>query len=823
MRKKDIRGLSGIVILLLSVFAGAKGIESYREHDSEKEHPGYFEQWFNEKKGPDGTIPSWRYARWADWDKSQMNRRSNEKIFDTIFPLGPANVGGRTRSIWIDPRNDNFILAAAISGGVWRSENGGTSWKPLNEHQESLIASCFTHNPKNPDIVYYGTGESRANSADVNGGGVFKSTDGGKTFSRIPSTVGRAGFDAIWDIEHLPDDSNTLFVGTHGQGLHRSTDGGNTWERLTTGGNNLANDILALPGGRVLVSMQSNQVYASDSAGKSGTFRLVSFPTFPASGTYGRIQMANCRNFPNVVYAVFEGIGFNDPPVRFYKSSNGGRTWIQRTAPSQFGPSYQTYCLMLGVSATDSNVVVGGGVNIAQSNNGGTSWTNKTQSHADYHYMIPFYKNNTDFLVGNDGGVYRYKYGSSSVNADLNNGYYTTQFYAGAFGPTGNVSIGGTQDNGTHVATNRLNTRKFYGADGAYAHIGLQDGTVAYLSTQNEGIRRIDNFNPNVPPSFTTGIAASAFSSEGVNFINAYTMAPGDQNTLVYRTNQGVHLTKDGGASWTRLNTINRSSIKALAISNESNPVLYFGGGAAQLYRMDTLYTAAKGSEVSYNASVPFQVTDDFLNSIIIHPKDRYTIYVSFSNINNQPRVWRVTGMNTASPKWTSVSGNLPPSLPVNMVAMDPAFPDKNLFAATDFGFYYSTDSGKTWTKEMKVPNVAVHEVKVREDRTVFLYTHGRGLWAMKLSTPSSTAMPAVFSGIRLYPNPAADQIRLQFEQDLKAYNWTIYNQGGQAVLSGNRESAERGIGVTKLAPGTYFIRIQAGERRYTSKFLIQR
>lgn len=824
MQIKRITRTAGFALLLVAVVASAQLLKNARQYSGEdREHPGYFSQWFEEKKGPDGTIPRWRYAKWAAWDKSQMNRRSGEKIFDTIFPLGPANVGGRTRSLWIDPRNDNVILAAAISGGIWRSENGGATWKPLNEHQESLMASCITHNPKNPDIIYYGTGESRANSADVNGSGVFKSTDGGRTFSRLASTVNRGGFDAIWDIEHSKDDSNTLFVATHGQGLHRSTDGGNTWERVTSAGNNMVNDVITLPGGRVLMSMQYNQVYASDSSGKNGTFKLVSFPSAPGSGTYGRIQLTSCRKFPNVMYAIFEGYGFNDPPKAFYKSSNGGRTWVQRTAPSSIGSSYQTYCLLLGASATDSNVVVAGGVNIAQSNNGGSSWTSKTTGHSDHHCMLPFYTNTTEFLVGTDGGVYKYRYSSTAVQADLNNGYYTTQFYAGAFGPDGYASISGAQDNGTHVATGRLKSNKFYGADGAYAHIGLQDGSVAYFSTQNAGIRRIDNFNPSTPPAFTTGIDAPEFATEGVNFINAYTMSPADQSTLVYRTNAGVYLTRDGGDNWSKLNSVNRSGIKALAISNEANPVLYFGGSSAQLYKIENLNTAAKGSEVSYNSSVPFSITEDFLNSIVIHPSNKYTIYVSFSNINSQGRVYRVTGLDGSSPKWTNVSGNLPPSLPVNMVAIDPAFPDKNLFAATDFGFYYSTDSGKTWNKELRIPNVAVHEVKARADRKLFLYTHGRGMWAIDLTAPSGTRKINARPALKVYPNPANAYISISQAQPSGAYKWAIYNTGGQEMLKGTGNGTDNRIPTGNLAPGTYYVRIWSGNESSTGKFLIQR
>ena len=284
--------------------------------------PLFFQQWFESKADANGQIPAWLRQDWYEYDKrKRVSLRANQNPFDTIVEMGPFSVGGRTRALWIDPRNEKIMLAGAISGGVWRSENGGTNWKPIDEHQISMMPSAITSNPFNPDEVYYGTGESRANSADVDGNGVFYSSDGGKTFSQLASTIKKTGFNEIWDIEHAKNDSNTLYVGTNAQGLFRTTDHGNTWKAVYNGGNRQVTDILAFPNGRVLAAMQSNQVYASNS-GDSGTYTIVKFPNMPTGGTYRRIQMGYCAKYPNVVYAIFEGFAFDGDPVRFYKSSD---------------------------------------------------------------------------------------------------------------------------------------------------------------------------------------------------------------------------------------------------------------------------------------------------------------------------------------------------------------------------------------------------------------------------------------------------------------------------------------------------------------------
>lgn len=782
-------------------------------------HPGYFQQWFEEKKSPDGTIPAWLHAQWASWDKSQFNRRSGENIIDTLYELGPSYIGGRTRSLWIDPRNDNVILAAAISGGMWRSENGGKNWKALDDQATSLMASCITSNPFNPDIVYYGTGESRANSADVDGNGVYKSTDGGKTFSVLSSTVGLNGFEAIWDIEHSQVDSNTLFVGTNSRGLWRSTDAGQTWAQVLSSGNQQVTDVHTLPNGKVFASMHTNRIYVSDSNGKAGTFSLVSMPSMPGSGSYRRMQLASCRNFPNVMYCLFEGYGFSDPPSAFYKSSDGGRTWVKKVAPTAIGAGYQAYCVMLGVHPTDTNYVVAGGVNIAQTSNGGSSWSAKTTGHSDHHAFAAFHTNTNYFLVGTDGGVYKYRYNSSSIQENLNFGYKVTQFYAGAFGPTGYASIAGAQDNGTQVATAELTSKQFYGADGAYCHIGLQDGTVAYLSTQNQGIRRIDNFNPAIIPSFTTNISDARFATDGVNFINSYAMNPADQMQLYYRTNRYIYRTADGGDYWEQMST-QRTGMKAIGVSNHTNPTVYYGGSAAQLYKMDSALTSPSSKEVSYNTAFPAAVTNDFINCIAVHPKDRYTIYISFSNINNQPRIWRISSLQGSSPVFKNVSGNLPPSLPVNFVAADPQFPDKNLFAGTDFGLYYTTDSGKTWTKELRIPNVAVHEVKMREDRKLFVYTHGRGMWVLLLKGTSSVKNTAK-AEVKLYPNPAKEKVNIQVVGSGR-FTYNIYNLQGKKIAEGSWVGDKTEIKTTNFAAGQYFITVEGENMRFTDKLILQ-
>jgi len=821
-----------------------------------EENPGYFTQWFNEKKDANGEIPPFLRSQWAKYDamKLSVSRRSNDNPIDTIIELGPKSVGGRTRGLWIDPRNEKIMLAAAISGGLWRTVDGGLNWKPLNEHQVSMMPSCITSNPFNPNEIYYGTGESRANSADVDGEGVFKSTDGGLTFNQITTSAKTPGFQEIWDIEHAKDDSQTVFVGTQTNGLYRSTDGGSTFINVYAGGNKQVTDILCLTNKRVIATLHSSQVVASDSLGKPGTFKAITFPSAPGSGSYRRIQLASPAKYPSVVYAVFEGYAFDDVPVAFYKSSDGGRTWKKKTAPGGAGASYQAYCLLLGAHPTDSNSVVCGGVKLVRSRDGGNTWTDLTVGHSDHHSFAYLPKTTNEFVVGTDGGMYKYRWNSTEILATLNNGYRVTQFYAGAYGPTGLVAIAGAQDNGTHVTRQPMVSQRFFGGDGAYCHIGLQDGSIAYMSYQNAAIHVMKSFSP-TGPSWATNITDPAFATDVVDFINLYEMNPADQYQVYYRTNRGLYRTTDMGSSWTKLNLSIRAGIKAIGISKQENPVVYFGGTGSQLYKIEKAATTVAGKEVNYNSSVPLAVTNDNIKGMHVHPQNPYILYVAMSNISNQPRAWRVTGLDSVAnkPVWTNISGDLPPGLPVNMLAVDPANPDAVFFAGTDFGLYYTIDSGKTWQKDYRLPNVAVHEIKMREDRTLFAFTHGRGMFAIKLKAPKvgiRSMQGRRTLQAKIYPNPSSDGLQVNSAVDLNGANYSVMDVGGRVVASGVL-SRSRGdvlgdgtgaftvdggycINTRNLKNGSYFLQISLGRvdgisvsssergRVFTEKFIVQ-
>jgi hypothetical protein len=350
------------------------------------------------------------------------------------------------------------------------------------------------------------------------------------------------------------------------------------------------------------------------------------------------------------------------------------------------------------------------------------------------------------------------------------------------------------------------------------------------MSYQNAAIHVMKSFSP-TQPSWATNITDPAFGTDAVDFINLYEMNPMDQYQVYYRTNRGLYRTTDMGSSWTKLNLSIRAGIKAIGISKQENPVVYFGGTGSQLYKIEKAATTLVGKEVNYNSSAPTAVTNDNIKGMHVHPNDPYVLYVALSNISNQPRAWRVTGLDsiTNKPVWKNISGDLPPGLPVNMLAVDPVNPDAVFFAGTDFGLYYTIDSGKTWHKDYRMPNVAVHEVKMREDRTLFAFTHGRGMFALPLKAAKVGVRDFGRDGrlqAKIYPNPSSDFVQVSATQSLVGYHYSVMDLQGKVLLSGSFDEDEA-ISTRTLKNGNYFLRVSvaaaaAGAKTFTTKFIVQ-
>ncbi len=782
--------------------------------DEDAEHnpnePGYYPQWFEKHKNEQGIIPEGLTAKWFAHDRAKPPQPEGETPILSIENLATTTTqqGGRTRAVLVDVTNPSRLFAGCVSGGLWRSQDGGANWTAINDGASSLSVTCIVQNPLKTNEIYYGTGEVRAASQGIGGEGIFKSTDGGLTFNQLPSTIGNGEMRLCNYMAHSPTDSNTVYVGT-ASGVWISTNGGTSWTKILAGA---SNGVIQRTDGVILATIQGSATTSGIFRATTGSnFVKINNATFPTA-SIGRILIANNKAFPNVVYALFCNSDYTlEGNLGLFKSSDFGINWRRMDTDSTLnrtiGTTYQAYCQVLGVHPTDTNRVVLGGLFMKKTNDGGLSYQSVSYCHADNHTFASI-GNTDDFYLGSDGGVCKSSWNSTTATQTLNNGYTTFQFYAGNYAPRGKIAVGGTQDNGTWRFLTTI-AKTSQGGDGAYAHISQQDSSLAYFSYQNGVVNRTTTFIAGTTLAAANPTTAVA---EGVDFINEFQMNYTDGNQLYYRSHKGLWRTVDKGTTWTRLNAADLTPrIQAIGVSNEVNPSVYIGGNGC-FYRFDSAATSTSPSNfVDLRANVPDSVNAFAWGTISVHPSVNSTIYVGFTTTSPKPRAWRVLNANTATPKWENITGDLASTLPIYQIQPHPDKPDSLLFAATAFGFYTSSNNGKNWVKDTRIPNVPIFEMRLRKsDRTLFLFTHGRGVWYIQLrdyiNGNNVTATNDVSDKLtaQLFPNPANFVLNIATNAPLSIIQ--VFDLNGREIMSESKPNSS--INIADLKTGIYFIKL---------------
>lgn len=770
-------------------------------------HPGWYDHFLELKGDENGELPSGLVAQWNKEDR--QNKLQTKKAYNSltnIQEIGPTNVGGRTRSIAIDYSNTDHLVVAGVSGGLWNSYDNGASWEIVNDTAPTLSATTIEQSPFDSSIFYYGTGEARGNSADIFGMGIFKSTNNAKTFAHLANTATTA-FDEIWDLQHSLVFDSTLYVATDQYGLWVSKDAGASFTKVFNTSRRIQ-EVKAKKDSTLLFAVDGLGIYSFDEKTEEAT-KLAN--GWPSSG-YSRISFDYCKNYPNVIYAHLansNGAGL----AYALKSSNGGDSWQETNQPiTTSGYNFAWYCFKVGVAPADSTKVFSLSVAPFYSSNSGESWIRMANPHADYH-EIQWYNDN-EFLLGNDGGVHSVNLNDVSRSTSLNNGLNITQFYAGHYAPLGNSIVGGTQDNGTRYSNNGAEVfSRIYGGDGSYCHINQQDPSIRYVSYQNLNMfRQEGGFNYPISNSIRNQVGGD----NGVWFINPFTVNDLDGDQVFVPTKREIYRSTNAGTNWSKLTADLIGDSYCVGLSNDENPIAYIGGTGSRLYRVKNAATAEVGNEVNmFTTKYPLFLSST-IGCIDVDPTDRSTIYVGMTNYSTRSRIWKIENADSGEAVYYDISNNLPSNLPVNWVEVDPENP-AHIYLATDYGLYSSLNGGASWQKDYKIPNVPIDMIKLRSfDRKLFIFTHGRGIWAADLlENPVANIKPATLD-IKVYPNPAQEVIRVKSGTNIDAV--TLYNRNGVLVKDTNTPQ----LGVSDLANGLYFIEVKTGNQTLVEKVIIK-
>jgi photosystem II stability/assembly factor-like uncharacterized protein len=719
---------------------------------------------------------------------------------DTISGLGARNIGsaamsGRIAALDVVREGQRLtIYAGAASGGVWKSVNGGTTFKPVFDKQGVQSIGAVAIDPKNPKTIWVGTGESWTRNSVSIGDGVYKSVDGGDNWTH----AGLKETERITRIAIDPSDSNTVYVCAPGKlwsdsderGVYKTTDGGKTWTKALKGANAST--------GCSMISLDAKNpktIYAGmwDFRRKGWTFRSGGEGpnAFSGSGLFkstdggatwteleaksagglppkpwGRVAVTVAPSNSNIVYALIEA----EPPRNgLYRSGDGGKTWELRDRSQNmvWRPFYFAHLI---VDPKDENKIYKPNLSLIASNDGGKTFSNiGGATHGDHHDLWIDPQNTDHLIAGDDGGLwYSYDGGNRWWKAD---NLPVSQFYHVSVDNDRPYNVyGGLQDNSSWVGASEYpggvtnkQWENMYGGDGFWMFVDPTDPTYIYAEYQGGEIARINRKTHEI-----RNVKPLPGYREGKLRFNWNAPIHVSPTGAVYLGAQVLFRTKDQGQTWERISP-------DLTTNDPKKQMQELSGGitvdnsAAEMHT--TIYAIAESPK---NASVIWVGTDDgnvqvtrdggkswtnVTPNVAGLPKNAWVSYIDAGHFDEgtayatfdlhtfgdmRPYAYRTTDFGRT---WTSV---LPADAPVrgyaHVIREDLVNRDL-LFLGTELGLWVSIDGGRQWAqyKGGDLPNVAVRDLVIHpRDHDLVIATHGRGIWIVDDITPLRALTPEI-------------------------------------------------------------------------------
>jgi len=620
-----------------------------------------------------------------------------------------VDVVGRVSALAVDPSDGRHILAGAGCGGIWESRDEGATWRPRTDSMPSLAIGAIAFDPGSPAIVYAGSGEG--NFYSRLGAGLYKSTDGGTTWTALPTgpLLGAGFFDLVVD----RGDPRILYAATT-RGLFVSADRGATWTQRRTGACWTVSVHPAGGAGAEILATFAEGLFRSTNGGAALT--SVALPAQPAT-PWTRLAVTRVAAQPDVAY-LFGAAGPN--PFLWGRS---GTTWSRIPLPPNgtkpmmdTGQAWYDWYVAAPPDRTDR--VYLGGIEGFRGERSGSSWswrnfvTNGSKSiHPDQHCLAFNPGNSNIVYAGNDGGIYRS--GDKGVRwRSLNTGLAITEVEYLALDPANpNWLLAGTQDNGTirfdHGAWDHV-----AGGDGGDCGVNEADPRIVYHSYFKVSLERSNSkgasgtWTPMAPPAMRSLFYAPVTVARDTVSIG------GDR----------VILTRNGAPPWTAVSLGLGANDLCTASCAPTPDRLYVGTLAGRLFRLTWSGTAWSATELTS----PFA---GYISCVAFDRLDPARLWATSTTIIGAGA--RVARSDNGGATWTDCTPGLPP-IPKNSIAVDPAN-SARLWVAADVGVYESADSGTSWTSmSAGLPNaIAADLVFHATGRRLFCGTRNRGVWVL--------------------------------------------------------------------------------------------
>jgi len=739
--------------------------------------PDGAEEWmYMQRANPDGSIPDAAIAEAIAQSKAAGKASKGSPATDQVWTeLGPSNIGGRVRDIAVDPTTQNVVYIAAGSGGLWRSTDGGATF--ASAWDTYLPQSLGAVAVDSHGVVWAGTGEpDHGGGSAYYGNGIYRSTDDGATWTNMGLEDG----DTIGQIVIDPRDDRRVFVAVMGalhdtlpsRGLFMTEDGGSTWTRVivpestSTGAIDVTIDksnpdvMLATTWDKIRdeksrIYGPHSYVYRSTDAGR--TWAKVQNAPLPQSETnpalqtpdnlVGRMGVVFSDSDPNRAYVISSTArgNFNG----FFTSTDAGATWAA-VGPTSGGVLQNIsggFAWWFGgvyVDPKDPLHVFLDGVNLAESLNGGLSWTTSQTPHADQHGVAwdPFTANKA--FLANDGGFYW------SLENGRARGLWSktprlpaTQFYAMDVSvQDGSRVNAGSQDNGSLKSWASDNTVNgdwfgFVGGDGMMNRINPTNDRRYYGCSQNGGCRGFEDgtpsFNMRIPGARANWVAPIEFAADPRIMFGA--------SEFVHRMNTDV-----GQRRWEQISpditegTEPRApgfgNVTALGTTT-ADPNLVYAGTDSGLMWVSRNAMAAP-AEVKWEKLTSPVFPGRWVTRITVDPDDAKIAWASFSGWRSGDGYPHLVMTSDGGRTWVDIVGKKVPQAPINDVIRHPSKP-KWLFIATDVGVFRTTNLGKTWIKVGdNLPLVPINDIDLPAgSNTLYAATYGRGVWTTSLADAS--------------------------------------------------------------------------------------
>ncbi len=700
----------------------------------------------------------------------------NAEVFSALQfrSIGPAITSGRVVDLAVNPKNHSEYYIAAASGGVWKTVNSGISYFPVFDKEASFSISCVVIDPNNSNVVWVGTGENNNQRVAGYGDGVYKSEDGGKSWKNMglktSEHIGRICID--------PKNSNTVFVAAYGplwsaggeRGIYKSTDGGKTWKNtLAISENTGCNEVAIDPKNSNILYATAHQrrrhewtyisggpesaVYKSADGGETWNKLAGGIP----EDDKGRIGLAVSPVNSDYVYIIIEG---TEKSKGLYRSTDKGANWEKRGNFSTAGNYYQE----LICDPKNADKVYAMDFNIMVSNDGGKNFApiGEKNKHVDNHAFWVDDENPNHLLSGCDGGVYE-SYDGAKLWQFKDN-LPITQFYRVCTDndyPFYNV-YGGTQDNfsmggpaRTKSASGILNSDWFVttGGDGFFSRVDPTDPNTVYSESQYGGLVRFDKKSGetvDIKPVEKEGEPAYRWNWDAPLFISNFS------NTRLYFAANKLFRSDDRGNTW---NAVSPDLTRQL--DRNKLPVM------GKVWSVDAIAknasTSIYGNIISFSESPKnenslYVGTDDGLiqntsdggktwtkmavfagvperspvSALLASQHNETTVYAAFNNHRNGDFKPYVLKSLDDGKTWLSIASNLPARGSVYCIAEDHVNANL-LFVGTEFGIYFTADGGQKWIQlNGGLPTIAVRDIAIQKrENDLVLASFGRGFYVL--------------------------------------------------------------------------------------------